>query len=270
MIRLQWLGQAGFLIETHEIRLVIDLFWTRRQGAARAPDFDLDRLGRIDWAFVTHEHRDHWDAPALQRLSTRCPTMRLVVPEPMRDAVLDAGFSGDRVITAVPDHRFSLGKTSTAIPVPSCHGVQVVDGYGFGLSGRQFLGYCFNLEGVVLYHSGDTICYPGMIEGLRRERVDVALLPINGRDFFREQQNIVGNLNPVEAGELAGQIGAHTFIPMHYDAIFANLGDVGSAAREARNRWPHLTVLLPGYGQAILLDARRPSAGGQLDECPEP
>lgn len=33
-----------------------------------------------------------------------------------------------------------------------------------------------------LYHAGDTLRWDGQAELLRRHRVDVALLPINGRD----------------------------------------------------------------------------------------
>ncbi len=50
-----------------------------------------------------------------------------------------------------------------------------------------------------VYHAGDTIAYDDMVERLRALRVDVALLPINGRDHFREAQDVVGNLTPREA-----------------------------------------------------------------------
>jgi L-ascorbate metabolism protein UlaG (beta-lactamase superfamily) len=45
----------------------------------------------------------------------------------------------------------------------------------------KYLGYVLQFGGWTLYHSGDTVRYEGMAEKLRPFRIDVALLPINGR-----------------------------------------------------------------------------------------
>lgn len=254
---LTWLGQAGFLIETNETRLVIDLFLSPIKGRIPSP-FDVSKLGRIDWALATHEHLDHWDGPALAELHELCPKLGVVVPEPMTGIARDAGFSSENIMGAVPDVPFALGDVRV-MPVRSAHARHVADGYGFGVASGQFLGYCLTIGGVVIYHSGDTVCYPGMIDRLRRERVQVALLPINGRDFFREQADIVGNFTEREAAEVAGQIGATTFIPMHYDAMPGNRGDVGVAAREVRERWPGLTLMAPGYGDRLTFEPKAPA-----------
>ncbi len=248
---LTWLGQAGFLLETDQTRMVIDLFLSPLKGRIPSP-IGVGALGRIDWALVTHEHADHWDGPALAELHALWPQMGVVIPEPMKNMALGRGFRTDRVVTAVPDLGFQLG-TVRVMPVRSAHGRHVKDGYGFGESQGQVLGYCLTLDGVVIYHSGDTVCYPGMIDRLPQESIQVALLPINGRDFFREQADIVGNLTEREAVELAAEIGARTVIPMHYDAMPNNSGDIGLAARVVRERWPELTFIAPGYGHRLTL-----------------
>jgi len=253
MLGLTWLGQAGFLIEANETRFVIDLFLTPIKGRIPSP-FGVEKLGHIDWAFVTHEHSDHWDGPALAKLRDLCPEIGLVVPESMVGIVQDAGFLSDRIVGAVPDLSFQL-KDITVTPIRSAHAVHVVDGYGFGKASGQFLGYCLTIADVVIYHSGDTVCYPGMIDRLKREHVQVALLPINGRDFFREQADIVGNLTELEAVEVAGQIGATTFIPMHYDAMPRNSGDVGIVVRLARERWPSLNLMVPAQGDRLTISS---------------
>lgn len=112
--------------------------------------------------------------------------------------------------------------------VPARHGVRVEDAYTFGeeLSGglMRYVGYVFAAPGVAVYHAGDTILYDGMLDRLRPFRIEVALLPINGRDADREARGLVGNLDAREAVELARGMGAAVLVPMHYDMFGHNTG----------------------------------------------
>jgi L-ascorbate metabolism protein UlaG (beta-lactamase superfamily) len=78
------------------------------------------------------------------------------------------------------------------------------------------------MGGVRLYHSGDTILHDGLVPRLEHQAVDVAFLPVNGRDFWRERRGIIGNLDGREAAELAATIGADVLIPMHNDMFALN------------------------------------------------
>jgi len=82
------------------------------------------------------------------------------------------------------------------------------------------LGYIIEYNGIKLYHSGDSCIY----EGLSRKisGIDVAMLPINGRDFYRHSKNIIGNMNSKEAIRLAHDVSAKLLIPMHYDMYKQN------------------------------------------------
>jgi L-ascorbate metabolism protein UlaG (beta-lactamase superfamily) len=75
---------------------------------------------------------------------------------------------------------------------------------------------------VTIYHSGDTIGAPELLDALAGRHIDLALLPINGRDFFRERQDLVGNLWPREAVELAVALGARVLIGTHNDLFAEN------------------------------------------------
>ena len=48
------------------------------------------------------------------------------------------------------------------------------------------------------------------------------MLPINGRDLERNEQDIVGNMNSREACWFASEIKADLTIPLHYDMIGGN------------------------------------------------
>jgi len=45
----------------------------------------------------------------------------------------------------------------------------------------RFLGYLFEVEAGLIYHSGDTVRYPGLVERINRSSPQLALLPVNGR-----------------------------------------------------------------------------------------
>ena len=64
--------------------------------------------------------------------------------------------------------------------------------------------------------------YDGLIPALKPYRIDVAFLPINGRDYFRNCQNIIGNFSCEEAVLLAKQICAGMLVPMHHDLYEVN------------------------------------------------
>ena len=99
--------------------------------------------------------------------------------------------------------------------------------------GGRFVGYVLRGAGPVVYHAGDTIATDGLVEALVDKRIEVALLPINGRDFFREEQDLVGNLDFREAVALARRIGARTLVPYHWDGYAGNTEHPGRAVDEA-------------------------------------
>ena len=60
---------------------------------------------------------------------------------------------------------------------------------------HKYLGYVIRRGAWTLYHSGDTLRYPGLAEKLRAFRIDVAFLPINGN---KPGRRVAGNLDGPE------------------------------------------------------------------------
>lgn len=221
-----WLGQAGFLLETQATRLLVDPWVSPHEHRLiEPPPLELVADG-IDWVLVTHEHGDHLDLRFLGQVAERSPDARLVLPEPIAEQA-----EGVLPLTAVrPGDVIEVGDVRVDV-VPAWHGVTADDAYTEG--GGRFVGYVLSGTGPVLYHAGDTIVTDELIDSLRDKGVDVALLPINGRDFFRERRNLVGNLDAREAVQLAREIGARTLIPYHWDGYAGNTERPGRAADEA-------------------------------------
>ena len=120
-----------------------------------------------------------------------------VVPTPIVDMLTEVGIAADRVVGLQPTETFEVADL-TVRAVPARHGVTMEDAYGFGeeLSGGliRFLGYVLDVDGVRIYHAGDTIHFEGMEAMMRELRPDAALLPINGRDPEREAKGMLFNL----------------------------------------------------------------------------
>ncbi|WP_053960973.1 MBL fold metallo-hydrolase [Sulfobacillus thermosulfidooxidans] len=245
-----WLGQSGFLVETTEppsLRILIDPFLTPTKGAYD-PRYRVADLGPIDWIFSTHEHLDHFDWDSIVQLKKSNPRLQIVAPAHLRQRILEAGFLASEHVVPALYEWVDINLALKIQAIPSVHALHVEQGYQLEEE-DQFLGFIMEFGGIRVYHSGDTILSPALFETLRTSGIHVALLPINGRDFFREREDIVGNLSAWEAVELAGRIGAKVLIPMHYDAFANNLGDLGQVVHYAHQYWPELCVAVLGYGQ---------------------
>ncbi len=259
-IGLSWLGQAGFILRAGTATALLDPFLSPREGRLYESGLAPARAEGIDVVLCTHEHVDHLDAESAPAIADASPGAMFVVPRPIVDMVTEAGIASDRVVGMQPGERIELAGLAIRA-VPAMHGVTMEDAYGFGesLSGGlvRFLGYVVDAGNVRLYHAGDTIHYPGMESALRELAVDVAMLPINGRDPEREGRGIVGNLTAREAAWLATAIGADVVIPMHYDLFARNRGYPGHLVESVERDHPGVSVLVPAREEPFVWSSGR-------------
>jgi L-ascorbate 6-phosphate lactonase len=267
-----WLGQSGFRLRDVEGTATVfcDPFITDRDNRSWQSPVGPSDLARADLILVSHEHIDHLDRPGL-KAAAEVPGSRftLILPRPIAEQVRDElGLPAERVIGAQPDELIERYGVHVH-PVPARHGVEVADAYNFGtqLSGGlvRFLGYVVELGGVRAYHAGDCSPYEGQAERLRALRPHLALLPINGRDFFREtDDNIVGNMDFREAARLASDMGAEVLIPMHWELFAHNRGFPGDLVHFVATRHPRLSVLVMGRGKRLIVQPATEPSGENL------
>ncbi len=252
-IELWWLGQSGFRLRDLDSGriLFIDPFLSEYEGRIYPAPITPDALAPADIVLCTHEHDDHLDRPALQAaIAQPGSSFTLLVPQPIVDQALELGMPPQRVVGAQPDDPIEFAEVHI-LPVPARHGVNASDAYTFGeeLSKGlvRYLGYVLTLGGVRIYHAGDTLPYEGQVERLRALQPDLALLPINGRDFYREtEKNIVGNMDPREAMHLAVESGAKVLVPIHWDLLAFNRGYPDEVAACSADYAPNLSLLILG------------------------
>jgi L-ascorbate 6-phosphate lactonase len=247
-----WLGQAGFLVEAGGARVLIDPFFSEQDGRLFPPP-PIDVFGaRIDRVLVSHEHLDHLDPPSLRGIAERSPDVAVIAPEPLREQVEGVRFDGVR-----PGDRRDLPGGTVRV-VPAVHAVHPSDGYSEGGDPPRFVGFVLEVDGVAIYHAGDTIADDRVLAGLEGVRVDVALLPVNGRTYFREQQDLAGNLDARDAVALAEHCGASILVPLHWDLFEGNTERAGAAAdaADAAGAAVHVMTLTRERPWAVALPPR--------------
>jgi L-ascorbate 6-phosphate lactonase len=252
---LWWLGQSGFAVRAGGTTLLLDPFLARHPDRLSPPPFAPEQATGVAAILCSHEHIDHFDAESLPGMAAASPEAKVVVPTPLVPRVTALGILPDRVIGAQPDEPFELDGV-TIHPLPALHGVDVADAYTYGkeLSDGlyRYLGYVVEAGGLRIYHAGDTLADQELEDRLSRLAPDVALLPINGRDHYREAQNLVGNLDHREAVRFTAVIGAGLLVPMHYDMFPTNLGYPAHAVDFAGRYHQDLGILLPSRRRAFV------------------
>jgi L-ascorbate metabolism protein UlaG (beta-lactamase superfamily) len=223
-----WLGQSGFLVKHRVGKLLFDPYLseslTTKYTATDKPHVRMTRrpvdpalLDGIDVVTSTHAHTDHLDADTLVPLKQTNPDVRLVLPEANRTAAMEKlNTTGDWLVGVNEGETIGVAGFKFH-PVPAAHETIERDQHGR----CKFLGYVvrFGDPPMTIYHSGDCVPYDGQAELLAPFRVDIALLPINGR---RPERRVQGNFWGREAAELAHAIGAKLVIPCHYEMFTFN------------------------------------------------
>ncbi|WP_410772207.1 MBL fold metallo-hydrolase [Fontibacillus sp. BL9] len=248
-----FLGQESVIIKGDGVTVYIDPYvsdYLDKNGPVRsypAPIVPEDIVG-ADLCLITHEHEDHMDAgtlPAFHEQNGRAPIM---APACCKEPLIAMGVKEALILTADDSRETELFSKLQISVIPSAHEQLEQDAEGHYRS----VGYVLKLNGVTLYHAGDTVVYPGLIERLRAFKPDVAMLPINGRDFFRRERGIVGNMNYREAAELAVSIGAETAIPLHYDVFAGNAEKPGYFVDYMYEHFPEQKVHVMARGERFV------------------
>jgi L-ascorbate metabolism protein UlaG (beta-lactamase superfamily) len=236
---LAWLGQAGFALRFGDCRLLIDPYLSDFLAQKyRGTEFPHTRLmpapvepGQfqgVDWVFCTHRHSDHMDPVSLPLLAISNPSCRFVVPRAEREAALKAGVPAERVVAVNAGESLSLSEDVTVNVIAAAHEGLKVNECG----DHHFLGFIFRAPLWGIYHSGDCVPYEGLVEELLRHKIDVALLPVNGRDVCRSSRGIAGNFTFAEARTICADAHIPCLVPHHFGMFAFNTPSLAELKRE--------------------------------------
>jgi L-ascorbate metabolism protein UlaG (beta-lactamase superfamily) len=201
---IEWLGHAGFRIETSAGWVYVDPY--------RVPDGPPAAL-----ILVTHGHFDHFSRDDVLRLAVKGTV--LVGPSTVTEQL-----RGKTVSIAPGDMVDVASLEVLALPAYNTNKLDS-EGRPFHVLGSETVGYVIRDGGRRIYHSGDTDVIPEMDEAAG---VDVALLPVSGTYV----------MTALEAAEAARRIDPGVAVPMHWGTVIGSRADaeefVSAAPVEAR------------------------------------
>jgi L-ascorbate metabolism protein UlaG (beta-lactamase superfamily) len=208
-IGLTWIGHASFLIQTHEVNILIDPNWSKWLKVIKRlkqPGFEIHHLPAIDFVLVTHAHFDHLDRRTLRKVAADQP---IVVPIGVGNLVQDLGFH----IVHELDYWQKVKLGSVDVSLTPCYhwGARFLADLH-----RGFGGFVITADNRTIFHCGDSAFFPGFREIGEHYRIDIALLPIGGYDPPTGREV---HMNPEEAMRAFIELRAKTLVPMHYGSF---------------------------------------------------
>jgi L-ascorbate metabolism protein UlaG (beta-lactamase superfamily) len=224
---LAWLGQAGFALRYGNLRILLDPYLSdylekKYRGTDKpherlmAAPIEVQEVELLDFVICTHQHSDHMDPEALPILASKCPASQFIVPTASQEHLSHLGIPDKQILGINAPEKMLLSSVCSVQAIPSAHETLEKNERG----DYRYLGYIIRLGSITLYHSGDTIRYPGLAERVMTHQADLALLPINGRG-----KGVPGNFTFDEAVQLCQVADIPYLIPHHFGMFAFNTVD---------------------------------------------
>jgi L-ascorbate metabolism protein UlaG (beta-lactamase superfamily) len=198
-VKITWLGHDGFRIQDGQT-IYVD-------------PFQIGGGPKADVILVSHEHFDHCSPDDLKKIIG--PNTVIVAHQQSRGELSKLKAKEVKIIR--PGDKIKVGKLE----------VEAVPAYNlnkFREPGKVFhpkedgkLGFVLTVNGVRIYHAGDTDHIPEM----KATRPEIAFLPVSGTYVMTAQ----------EAAEAVASISPKVVIPMHFGAIVGERKDAETFKR---------------------------------------
>ena len=199
-VDIKWLGHAGFLIALKSVpfeegknskTIYIDPYKIKEDSE------------KADLILITHSHYDNCSFEDLKKIVKE--DTKIVLPADCQSKIMKFDFPFEMIIME-PNMELNFGSISiNSLMAYNLH-------KPFHPKDASWMGYLLKINGLLIYHAGDTDFIPEMqrLTGFSgSDRKLIALLPVGGRFTMTAE----------EAAEAAELIKPHLAIPMHYGSV---------------------------------------------------
>lgn len=231
-IAVYYLGQESIVLSHPGCTLAIDPYlsdyvdqkcaskevpWKRSYPAPVAAE---ELAPQLQYVFCTHDHSDHTDPWTIPVLAEHNEKLIFFAPRAFAGHLVQLGVPEERVVPVDAGKVYEYPGFAFE-PVPAAHEELHLTELGYAEMSYKITFHTEPYGDTVFFHGGDCCMYDGLKEAIGH--ADVMLLPVNGRDYYKLRDNIIGNLTAREAVILSEEVGADMLIPLHYD-LYPNNG----------------------------------------------
>ncbi len=204
-MKIIFLGQAGFLFEYENTKIMIDPYLSNSVAKYEPKN---ERRFPVDESFfeiqptvmvITHNHGDHYDKETFNRFVTSKTAITVLSPYSVWQDAKSVGGNNNFIL-------FDKG-TSITIGNIVFTAVKAVH------SDKDAIGVVMEIEGEKYYITGDTLYSEEIFSSLPEGKYKAIFLPING---------VGNNMNHKDAKRFAEKVNAKFVVPIHF-GIFDNL-----------------------------------------------
>ena len=222
-LKIGYLGQSGYILKKNDFTMLIDPYLSNfidhseglndiRMKRNFPPPIYPDELKNVDVVLCTHAHHDHMDPWTLEKIDSNY-------------ILYCSEVAYKKNPTNIPSSRLKFIDCSKPvyfnefelISIPAAH-YHTHDENG----DPDCLSFLIKVGNLKLFFWGDGILYDTLIENLSSHHFDIFFAPINGRDWFREKEGIIGNINSIELAKICSKLKIDTVVPNHFDLFHYN------------------------------------------------
>jgi len=258
-LRFAWAGQAGFFFDSGRSRSAIDLYLSdslavkyegatyphRRMMPVPVPP---GQVRDLDLLLSTHGHTDHMDPGTIGPVLEASPAAVFACPTSEREKAVARGADPERLVGLVAGKTWRHSADLTVTAIPSAHEGLETDAAGH----HRYLGYIIEAGEWRIYHSGDCVPYGELSSALRAFGIDLAIMPVNGRDADRLSRGVPGNFTPEECLQICREADIPHLVACHFDLFSFNTIDRGALTGYLQEFAPNAGVeyTVPEIGMA--------------------
>ncbi|MCK5043401.1 MBL fold metallo-hydrolase [Candidatus Pacearchaeota archaeon] len=195
-VEISWLGHSGFLIKNSKV-IYVDPYNIKADSE------------KADLILITHSHYDHCSVADMNKIIK--DGTKIVIPADCQSKITRFDLP-IRIEIIEPGRQLTYGDIK--ISTLAAYNVDKP----FHSKDECWVGYLIEIDGVLIYHAGDTDVIPEMqrLTGYKQsDKKFIALLPVGGRFTMTAE----------EAVEAAKIIKPFLAIPMHYGSIVGSEED---------------------------------------------
>ena len=258
-MKLQWLGTAGFKVETGDNVFLIDPYLTRNAKAMPRQAMQLRELPGDGQIFITHGHFDHlYDVPAIMaqgRSTVYCSEvaastlLREGADRGRVHAVTSDGyaidFGGYKAEAFFSRHvKFDIPLVARALWRIGT-GYRRLSGMHRGYPPGQVLSWRFTIGGYTVHHFGSAGSPPEELQRLATVPADLLLVPLQGHTHICDR-----------ALEYVRVLKPRVVIPHHQDDFYPPIStyvDIAPFVAQVREKCPATEVRIMDFNEVITL-----------------